>query len=136
MIAAASSRIPWYAASKVAIGVTRATPGTAASVGPGPSASIAAGTIEVTISSPGTTSMSQAFAARRAFWATSPTATTIARPTSSAPTVSAVRLGSRRATPRARRSSVRSSHPNGTPAMRASGGRMNGVTTVAPSRIA
>ncbi len=136
VIAAASSRMPWYAASNVAIGVTLATPGTAASVEPGPSSSIAAGTIEVTISSPGTTSTSHAFADRRAFWATSPTATTIASPTRSAPTVRAVRLGSRRATPRARRSSVRRIQPNGIPAIRASGGRMNGVRTVAPSRIA
>ena len=72
----------------------------------------------VRISSPGTTSASQAVAADRALTATAPRATTIARPTTSAPTVVVVRAGSRAIAARASRSSRRSTPENGRPATR------------------
>ena len=85
------------------------------------------------ISSPGTTSVSQAVAARRSLWPTAASATIIASPIVSEPTVSAVRLGSRMSAPRASRSSARSTSANGMPTSRARNGRMNGDSSVASS---
>ena len=90
------------------------------------------GRIEVSSSDPGIVSDSQPCPMRRTFWAAVPRATTMARPITSAPAVSAVRLGSRASELRASRTSVRKK-PNGTPASRSSGPRMRGTTSTAAS---
>ena len=129
-IAAASTRRPRKARSNEAIGVTPATPGTAVSVSTtGSSGPI--GRIELTISSPGMTSSSQANADARAACADQPSATTIASPMASEPSVSVVRLRSRASEPRASRSSRRRNRVTGTPSSRAIGRRTNGETRVA-----
>ena len=106
------------------------TPGTSKSDVTGDWSSSGTGVIDVRISSPGITSPSQAVAAWRAFWATPPTATIIARPIVRAPTVRAVRLGSRVMAPLARRSSARRTRANGSPAIRPRGRNRNGDSTV------
>ena len=85
--------------------------------------SSARGKIEVRTRSPGTTSAIHAPAAARACCPTPPSATIIARPMVSAPTVSAARDRSRRTDARASRSSRRASSRNGVPATRARPGR-------------
>ena len=119
------------ASAKVPIGLTDATPGV---ISTSSSSSRPRGKIEVSTSSPGTTSAIQALAASRAFCPTPPRATIIASPIVSAPTVSAARLRSRNSDARASRSSNRTNSANGDPAIRAIAGRMNGTTRATKSR--
>ena len=133
--AAASVRTPSRATSKVAIGLTRSTPGTSPVRSASTPSSAEIGRIEVTTSSPGMTSAIQPAAAARACCPTPPSATIIARPMVSPPTVSAVRLRSRTTEPRASRSSRRRRTANGRPpAIRATTGSTNGMSRVATSR--
>ena len=107
---------PLYAAApgsaqNVAIGVTRATPSTAARSSATPSSG-PTGRIEVMTVDPGTTSPIHAAGVERDSDRIAVIATTMATSRwRSAPTVSAVRLGSRTSASRVRRVSVRNSHP-------------------------
>ena len=91
------------------------------------------GRIEVTSTSPGTTSAIQELAAARASSPTPPSATTSVRPTARAPMVRVARLRSRNREARARRSSNANGRRNGSPPRRARTGRRNGMRRVATS---
>ena len=94
-IAAPSVATPSIAMSNVAMGLTRSTPEHGRQVVRDALRPRPIGRIEVTTTSPGTTSSTQALAAARACWPTLPRATTRARPTVSAPIVRVARPRSR-----------------------------------------
>ena len=112
-IAAASTRKPLIARSKVAIGLTRRHARNGREVLQRRRRPRRPGRMLETSSSPGTTSASQAVARSRAAWAVQPRATIIARPMTSAPSVKALRFRSRPSEPRASRSSSRRTRPSG-----------------------
>ena len=130
-MAAASWRTPPSGTPRSPIGETDFTPGNAAissidgSVGE-------IEWIEVSSSLPGIVSVSQFAPIWRIFCAAVPRATTIARPMTSAPAVSVVRLTSRASELRASRSSLRNIR-SGIPASQSSGPRTRGTIRTATS---
>ena len=130
-MAAACWRTPPKGTPKSPIGEIDCTPGSVAmssieeSVGE-------IGWIEVRSSLPGIVSASQRSPICRMFWAAVPSATTMARPITSAPAVSVVRLMSRASELRASRSSFRKIL-KGMPASRSSGPSTSGTIRTATS---